>query len=96
MEDDHHQVGGWQCRIETWKLALNLSFLTTNINCLQENLIVLLHLTVTKRWPVHALFISLLFQVLFQAIHVYQPEKHSTRGIFPQEGHKQYPECSGS
>lgn len=75
MEDDHHQVGGWWYRIETWKLALNLSFLTTNINCLQENLIVLLHLTVTKCWPVRALFISLLFQVLFQAIQVAVPTR---------------------
>lgn len=41
MEDEHHQVGGLGYRIETWKPALNLFFsLTTNTNCLQENLII--------------------------------------------------------
>lgn len=46
MEDEHHHVGSWGYRIETWKPALNLFLsLATNTNCLQENLIIFLCLS---------------------------------------------------
>lgn len=76
MEDEHHPVGSWGYRIETWKPALNLFLsLATNTNCLQENLIIFLCLS-SLSLNVDPYVPSLFFhsaptlQALYQAIQV--------------------------
>lgn len=104
MEDEHHQVGGWGYRIETWKPTLNIFFsLTSDTNCLQGNLIIFLCLSsLSLNVDLYVPSLSSSIQLLHFQLYIklpkwqYQQEKYSSRGITPQEGPRQYQGCAGS
>lgn len=85
MEDEHHQVGGWGYGIETRKPALNLFFsLTTNTNCLQENLIIFLCLSsLSLNGDLYVPSLSSSVQLLrFQLYIKLSKWQHQQEGVF--------------
>lgn len=90
MEDEHHHVGSWGYRIETWKPALNLFLsLATNTNCLQENLIIFLCLSpLSLNADLYVPSLSFSIQLLRWKLYIklskwlYQQLKYSSKGHF--------------